>query len=348
MDDRSDKEESESLQRAFLEMQMKLERKKFGGPPSIKFPIGPGVARVIWNAIHFRPKTETFHEFIINVLKWTVGQKWYELQLTLKPEERHVIMKWCNAFSIATQTQEPPDRKPGQIYAMTLTGEIKELLVLADDLYRLQLAKKLPRELVHRLRMYDAFQGARYEIAIAATFVRCGFEIEWLKEKGKKHCEFNAKHKTTGEVIAVETKSRHRPGMLNREGDFPDDPKLRADVQSLLNQALEQNPADRPFAVFIDVNLPHEVEKDWQQKKWVGEIQEILTQYPRPTSKEPSPYTFMAFTNFAWHYEGTNKAAGNEAILVVNNPPMFPLKDQRTFQALIRSLNTYGVVSNEE
>jgi hypothetical protein len=327
---------------------MKLEREKFGGPPSIKFPIGPGVARVIWNAIHYRPKTETFHEFIINVLKWTVGQKWYEFQLALKPEKRHVIMKWCNAFSIATQTQVPPDWKPGQIYAMSLTGEIKELLVLADDLYRLQLAKKLPRELVDRLRMYDAFQGARYEIAIAATFVRCGFEIEWLKEKGKKHCEFNAKHKTTGEVIAVETKSRHRPGMLNIEGDFPDASKLRADVQSLLNQALAQNPGDRPFAVFIDVNLPHEVEKDWPKKKWAGDIQEILAHYPSPTSKEPSPYTFIAFTNFAWHYEGTKKAAGSEAILVVNNPASFPLKDQRTFQALIQSLNTYGVVLNEE
>jgi hypothetical protein len=85
-----------------------------------------------------------------------------------------------------------------------------------------------------------------------------------------------------------------------------------------------------------------------QNGKWVGEIQEILTQYPSPTSKEPSPYTFLAFTNFAWHYEGTNKAAGSEAILIVNNPPRFPLKDQRTFQALIRSLNTYGVVLNEE
>jgi hypothetical protein len=331
-----------------LEMQNKLEREKFSGPTSIKFPIGPGVARVIWNAIHFRPKHETFHEFIINVLKWTVGKNWYELQLKLTPDERHVIMKWCNAFSIATQTQEPPNRKPGQVYAMTLTGEIKELLVLADDVYRLQLVRKLPRELVHRLRMYDAFQGARYEIAIAATFVRCGFEIEWFEEKGKKHCEFSARHKTTGEVIAVETKSRHRPGMLNREGGFPDASKLRADVQSLLNQSLEQSPGDRPFAVFIDVNLPHEVEKDWPHKKWVGEIQEILTRYPRPTPQEPSPYTFMVFTNFAWHYEGSNKAAGSEGVLIVNNPPRFPLKDQRTFQALIRSLNTYGVVSNEE
>jgi hypothetical protein len=60
---------------------------------------------------------------------------------------------------------------------------------------------------VQRLRSYEAFQGARYEIAVAATFVRCGFDIEWVEEKAKKHCEFNATHKGTGENIAVETKS---------------------------------------------------------------------------------------------------------------------------------------------
>jgi hypothetical protein len=344
----SDMDEKESLRKVLIEIQKKIEWEKFGGPSSIKFPIGPGVARVIWNAIHFRPSTETFHEFIINVLKWTVGQKWYEMQLQLQPEERHVIMKWCHAFSIATQRHEPHNRQPGQVYTMPLTGELKELLVLADDVYRLQLVRKLPRRVIQRLRMYEAFQGARYEIAIAATFVRCGFEIEWIEVKGKKHCEFIATHKTSGEVIAVETKSRHRPGMLNRSGDVPDPSSLRADVQSLLNQALEQNPGDRPFAIFIDVNLPHESEKDWPQKKWVGEIRQILGQYPTATLAEPSPYTFTVFTNFAWHYEGTHKAAGTEAILIINNPPRFPLKDHRTFEALVRSLDSYGVISNDE
>jgi hypothetical protein len=340
--------ESEELRKVLIEMQKRIEREKFGGPSSIKFPIGPGIARVIWNAIHFRPSTETFHEFIINVLKWTVGQKWYEAQLQLKPEQRHVIMKWCDAFSTATQTHEPQNRQPGQVYAMPLTGEVKELLVLADDVYRLQLVRKLPRRLIQRLRSYEAFQGARYEIAIAATFVRCGFEIEWIEEKDKKHCEFIATHKATGEVIAVETKSRHRPGMLNRSGDVPDAESLRADVQSLFNQALEQNPGDRSFAMFIDVNLPHEIDKDWPQKKWVREIRQILAQYPTASLAEPSPYTFMVFTNFAWHYEGTKRAAGTEAILIINNPPKFPLKDQRTFEALVRALDNYGVISNDE
>jgi hypothetical protein len=226
----------------------------------------------------------------------------------------------------------PRDHSPGQIFFAPLTGEVKELLVLADDLYRLQLVRKLPRKLVHRLKSYDAFQGARYETAIAATFVRCGFEIEWIDDKAKKHCEFNAKQKATGETIAVETKSWHRPGMLNREGDPASSEGLRADVHSLFNQALEQNPATRPFAIFIDVNMPHERGKGWTQKKWVNDIQQLLRQFPEATPENPSPYTCLVFTNFAWHYKGTNTAASSEAILVVHNPTRFPLKDPGRFK----------------
>jgi hypothetical protein len=332
-----------------LDTQQRIEREKFSGPPSMKLPLGPDqVGRIIWNAIHIRPKTETFHEFIINVLKWTVGKVWYEEQIGLSPENRHVIAQWCSAFATFTQNLVPPDRKPGQVYFAGLTGEVKELLVLADDLYRLQLIRKLPRKLVQRLKSYEAFQGARYEVAIAATFIRCGFDIEWINEKTKKHCEFNATHKATGETIAVETKSRHRPGILNREGDPPSSETLTADVQSLWNQALEQAPDDRPFAIFIDVNLPHEPDKGWTHKKWVGEIEQLLKQYPQATPENPSPYTFLVFTNFAWHYEGPNAAAGAEAIVVVHNPTKFPLKDLRTFESVLRSLDSYGVVSNEE
>jgi hypothetical protein len=339
----------EFLRKLMLDTQRRIESEKFTGPPSMKLPLGPDqVGRVIWNAIHIRPNTETFHEFIINVLKWTVGQGWYAEQVKLASEDRHVIVKWCYAFGKLTQTLIPPDALPGQVHFAPLTGEVKELLVLADDLYRLQLVRKLPRKVVQRLKSYEAFQGARYEVAIAATFIRCDFDIEWIDEKAKKHCEFNATHKATGETIAVETKSRHRPGMLNREGDPPSSERLSADVQSLFNQAVEQAPNNRPFAIFIDVNLPHEPEKGWTQKKWVADIEQLLKQYPQATPENPSPYTFLVFTNFAWHYEGSNAAAGAEAILVVHNPTKFPLRDLRTLESLLRSLDSYGVVSNEE
>ena len=339
----------EVVRKFMLDTQQRIEKGKFSGPPSMRLPLGHGkVGRIIWNVLRIRPEGETFHEYIINVLKWTLGEAWYKAQLRLNPDDRHVIMKWFAAYSTFTQSQIPPDAEPGQVHEGTLTGELKELLVLADDAYRLQLIRKLPRKLVHRLKTYDSFQGARYEIAIAATFVRCGFEIEWIEEKGTKHCEFNAKHKTTSDVIAVETKSRHRAGMLNRAGEPPSEEKLRADVESLLNQAFEQNPHNKPFAIFIDVNLPHEIAKDWPQKKWVAEVGEIIRRYPIPSPDTPSPYTFLVFTNYAWHYEGAETAAGSEAVVVFSGRPEFALRDMRTFHALGAALNNYGLVSNDE
>lgn len=104
---------------------------------------------------------------------------------------------------------------------------------MADDVYRLQLVRRLPRKVVERLRSYDRFQEAHYEIAVAAILVRCRFEIEWVEEKAKKHCEFIATHKVSSESIAVETKSRHRSGVLNQKGPISDPASLRADAAHL-------------------------------------------------------------------------------------------------------------------
>jgi hypothetical protein len=87
----------------------------------------------------------------------------------------------------------------------------RRITSLAHDLYLLQKVDRLPDGLVNRLRNHDGFQGARYEIAIAAAFVKCDFEIEWIGDLRVKHPEFIARNKQTGEEVAVETKSRRRP-----------------------------------------------------------------------------------------------------------------------------------------
>jgi hypothetical protein len=331
------------------EIRQQVEREKFSGHPSMKVPLGPDrVGRIVWNKIYIRPKSETFHQFILDVLKTTIGKFWYEKQLLLPPENQHVIPRWFDALKELTHSSFALNHKDGDVYQLTLTGEVKELLSLADDVYRLQQVKKLPRDLIERLRSYDRFQGARYEIAIAATFLRCGFEIEWIEEKVKKHCEFIAKHKATGETIAVETKSRHRPGTLNSKGIAANPDSIRADVQGLFEKALKQNPGDKPFGIFIDVNMPHETDVDVRERKWVDDIGKMLAQYPVTTPIAPSTYTFLVVTNFAWHYRGRNAAASSEGMLFVPACAQYPLNDQRTYEALMGSLANYGMVSNDE
>jgi hypothetical protein len=87
-----------------------------------------------------------------------------------------------------------------------------------------------------RLRDRDQFQGARYEIAIAAIFARLDCEIRFIDEdetlRGKKRVELVATHRPSGQSIAVEAKSRHRAGVINVEGERDNEDPLRGDARA--------------------------------------------------------------------------------------------------------------------
>ena len=62
----------------------------------------------------------------------------------------------------------------------------------------------------------------------------------------EEHCQFFAKYHDT--TIAVEVKSRHRPGVLHTPGTAdPDRLFTGRGIEPLLNRALHQQPGDRPF-----------------------------------------------------------------------------------------------------
>lgn len=321
---------------------------EYSGPRSITLRHKGHTFRAIWSRLYVRPKNETLHEFVVLVLKWTLGRSWYEAQLKTPADERHVIMKWVFAWHALARANEPAEHKPGEVYSGEPTGEAQALLSLADDVYRLQLVRRLPPELVKRLKSKDGFQGARYEIAVAACFVRCGFEIDWIKEKAVKHCEFNATHKASGEMIAVEAKSRHRAGVLHQPGERVGAEQLRADVERLYREALDQNPCDKPFAIFIDVNLPPEPERQGLSKTWMADIKELLDSQRTPRQEAPEAYAFLVVTNFSWHYEGAERAGPPEFLFVVPIWARHPLKNAKTLDALRKALNNYGFVRWDE
>ena len=187
---------------------------------------------------------------------------------------------------------------------------------------------------MNRLRNHDGFQGARYEIAIAAAFVKCNFEIEWIGDLSVKHPEFVARNKQTHEEVAVETKSRHRPGVLNQQGTLPPPENLSADVDRLYREALGQDMGNSPFAIFLDVNLPPSTASSavagWQREivgRWRGNVQLAL----------------LGFTNFAWHYTGAGPTLYPEFILATPPTSVRPLVTQNTVEQLRTTLENYGV-----
>jgi hypothetical protein len=307
-----------------------------GGPPTIQAIWNDKRFVAIWNKLTIRPPTETFHEFLIEVpLKGTFGETWYKGEMAKTTEaDRHIVVRWLTAFREQQAKHLPANHQKGQVFAAPATGELTELIALAHDLYLLQKVDRLPDGLVNRLCNHDGFQGARYEIAIAAAFVKSDFEIEWIGDLPVKHPEFVARNKQTHEEVAVETKSRHRPGVLNEPGTLPTSENLRADVDRLYREALGQDMGKYPFAIFLDVNLPPSTASSaiagWQREitgRWRGNEQLAL----------------LGFTNFAWHYSGTGPTLYPEFILATPPTSVRPLATQKTIEQLRTTLENYGV-----
>jgi len=181
-------------------------KRKFPEPNLNNFRLGEFIGRTIWNKIHWRPKDEHLHEFIFQAMGWTLGNHWIEEQMKMPLSDRHVIMKWTQSrYDFLTKIQKQ-GYKLGEL--VIPTGEVRELMSLAADMYFLQIGNELPKNLVKRLKSYDGFQGARFEIAVAASLVRAGFTVQWTDSHNskKKIHEFDAYQIYTKETIAIEAK----------------------------------------------------------------------------------------------------------------------------------------------
>lgn len=316
----------------------------------LKIERGDLVTRFIGRVGYTGPRTQTFHEVLLSLLTSILANHWYRQQLAKQPEDRHIIMQWIGAWCDESQRAVPSDHQAGQRYEFQRTGQAQELLALAYDIYCLLEADRLDRDVRDRLKTDDQFQGARYELAVAAIFVRSGFDIEWIDQrKGPgKRCEFIATHRVTGEVIAVEAKSRHRIGTLQQPGSPPDLASLRGDVRGLYLKATAKDPKEKPFAIFIDANLPHQPELQHLNKTWIPEVWNMVTEHLTSLLPEPAPFSAVFVTNYAWHYEGHNIPKAGEHFFIRPELTRHPWKSQSTFDAIGNGMLRYGVVPDSE
>jgi hypothetical protein len=249
---------------------------------------------------------ETEHQFWLRVLRMTLGERWHNRQMALPESKRHVVLRWLDHWD-ALRRGEVAGIEPEQIsetrFSAQATGDLLALFSLAYDVYTLRHALALPDVLMERIRLPDQFQGARYELAIAAVFSRAGYEVEWLTARDRKLPEFIATHQMTKTEIAVEAKSRHRPGVLGRAGTQPELDVLKVDVVGLLRKATQKETDGRPFVICIDLNLPHARAKSAEE--WVAELHgNVLSQFGAGVTGQPDAFSALFFTNYAWHWDG--------------------------------------------
>lgn len=341
--------EIEGIRELLRKPQQDIEKAKYDAPKYHELELGGQKFRIVGRGIYPQQHSGHLSDIIVEHLKTQIlGKKWLDEERQKSPEEQHVVMRWLRAWiDLRTEGHLEAQTSKTQTYS-PLSGEAQELLALADDASRvLQLEKRFPKKLRTRLLNRNEFQGARYELAVAATFIRANFKIEWIDDKRGptnalgKRCDFNAVHQVTGETIAVETKSRRRKGRLHEAGEARDSAELTADVYSLYKEATGQNPGNKAFAIFIDINLPHQPTLSGTDKTWASEIEAILTNYAKSNPTDPAPFSFIFFTNFAWHFQGRQGAHTPEHIFSFV-PSAVRQISQKTFDAIGRAVQAYG------
>lgn len=295
---------------------------------------------------HSLPLSTTFHEFLLRFTKDLLGLEWGLSEQQKPIESQHIIVQWIHEMAEHIKTSPyRVENKTLDIKSAPMSGNCKALLSLCHDLYSIYHCAEVPDELLSRLKNSEQFQGARYEIAVAAIFVRAGFTIEWIPRiANNSPCEFKATHKEMQEKIIVEAKSRHRNGVLKRSGLLKSLNEMKAEMGELYHKALKKNTEGLPYMIFMDVNLPLErYNQEIESRRWIRDIRKMI--HVNNKNYGPEPYCALFVTNFSWHYyeQDINLRVG-ETFVTTPNRHTIPLCNPEIIELIGEACIQYGNV----
>lgn len=295
--------------------------------------------------LHWSKSWETFPDFLLDYIKKVLGSDWGNSEIAKPYEERHPILKWHEGLCHFQNQQKKG--KDGLICAIP-NGVAAAYFLLAYDLYILNHHSALQEKIIKRLKHKDQFQGVRYELFVAATCIRAGFDIAYEDEtdKTKKHPEFVATHRLTRQKISVEAKSRHRQDILGFNSQKESEPLIKVRIGSLLNEAM-QKPTDYPYIIFIDLNLPPYPGVVFD-KPWFKEILKTLDRINSKSEQDPKPCNLILFTNHPHHYGMEDEPDPKKDILpVFAQYPKIPAEHPETILGICDAALQYGNIPNE-
>ena len=204
------------------------------------------------NRIYHSDKWKFFSDFLRDYVPEVLGIDWCKAEAAKPETERHPIIAWRAQGAVYMNAQPA---QPGGSRVALPCGALAAYNCFAYDLYVVDDNGGLDDELLQRLKNRDMFQGARHELFAEATCYRAGFTVQHEDEKdgSTRHAEFTVRHATSGQLLSVEAKSRHRPGVLAMPGTPERKPDFR--LMHLINDAVAKKPK-HPLVVFVDTNLP--------------------------------------------------------------------------------------------
>jgi hypothetical protein len=203
---------------------------------------------------------KTFHEVLSVYLSVLLGEEWIKKEIEKKLITRHPILQWHNAMIVY---QRENIQGSGKIQTASNIGAIPALLGLAYNLYLIAHNSELQEKLITRLRDFNQFLGAHYEVQVAAFCIQAGFEItlEDEDDPNSTHCEFTVTNIKSGRKFSVEAKARTHG-------------KNSGAISSQLYSALKKS-AEYERIIFININSPEKT-TDFAPAKWIHEATDSI------------------------------------------------------------------------
>lgn len=279
-----------------------------------------------WSAV----KRRTFHEILIDHLNTTLGKDWIETQAKLPLDDRHFIYECFNETDAFFKSKGLAIRKETEdLNSVAPNGYVQSLITLAFDVYLLANAGVLDIKLLNRLKLKDQYQGARYEISVASTFVKAGWIIEWCKDiRGVKIPEFIATSPDGKYKVAVEAKSKRRDGILHKDGVFDPTNAEKGNMLYLYTEALGKETFGLPYAIFLDINSPQKIAKG-NKEHWLKDLLALFdTIDPDHNEETIDKQNLVVSTNFSPHYDGKETAIGGQYVIAYSPKAEHPIPQE--------------------
>jgi hypothetical protein len=303
---------------------------------------------VVRNRLYFNKdnKWKFFTDFLLEYGLTRFGQEWLGAQNAAAPADQHPAFVWRKQAYAFMQSQKP---RPDGIFAARPNGAMAAINNFYYDLYTVDDNSLLDDVLLDRLKHRDQFQGALHELFAEATCLRAGFTIirENERDGTRKHVEFVAVHKSTGQHILVEAKSRHRAGVLAMQGQRETSPDLN--FRRLINNAIAKDP-NNPLAIFVDTNLPpRRVHAFYAMQSTDPPVPSrpmaALMDKVRRDYAGVDPYNLLVFSNHPQHYSDDDRIApGSSWAGFISQKARVPVYRNEALLDLLRAVNLYGNV----
>lgn len=302
--------------------------------------------------LYYGKNWHVFVDFLMDYLLLVLGRPWFDSEKVKTAEAQHPILQWrVKAINYMKSLQQSP---PGGINKVMSNGFLAAYLALAYDIYVVEHNARLDSRVLERIRHPEQFQGARHELFAEATCLRAGFTIEHEDETDptRRHAEFTATHKATGQKISVEAKSRHRPGVLGQPGTPQAADELNLRFGKLLHDAVAKKPP-YPLVVFLDTNLPFDVAERlfaFQSTSPPIPPKQILAMLDRFQKEHQGkdPINLVVFTNHPHHYAKEEDVNPRGHLLFVQSSiPVTPVAHSTALTSVYEAANLYGNIPNE-